>query len=66
MQWGIPFTLKFIGELLSIYRVFEIMPVLGALAASSIVFSSEGAYSIYLFNRIVFGGTFSKFLSQSL
>uniref|UniRef100_UPI0030E53899 NADH dehydrogenase subunit 4 n=1 Tax=Dematophora necatrix TaxID=2751867 RepID=UPI0030E53899 len=60
---GTPLTLNFIGEFLSLYGAFERMPVLGALAASSIVFSA--AYSIYLFNRVVFGGTFSKFFSQS-
>ncbi len=60
---GTPLTLNFIGEFLSLYGAFERMPVLGALAASSIVFSA--AYSIYLFNRVVFGGTFSKFFSDS-
>jgi NADH-ubiquinone oxidoreductase chain 4 len=60
---GTPLTLNFIGEFLSLYGAFERMPVLGALAASSIVFFA--AYSIYLFNRVVFGGIFSKFFSYS-
>ena len=60
---GTPLTLNFIGEFLSLYGTFERMPVLGAFAASSIIFSA--AYSIYLFNRVVFGGTFSKFFEES-
>ena len=39
------------------------MPILGALAASSIVFSA--AYSIYLFNRVAFGGSFSLFFKDN-
>ena len=60
---GTPLTLNFIGEFLSLYGTFERMPVLGAFAASSIIFSA--AYSIYLFNRVVFGGTFSRFFDES-
>jgi NADH-ubiquinone oxidoreductase chain 4 len=61
---GAPLTLNFIGEFLSLYGVFERLPVLGALASSSIVFSA--AYTIYMFNRIAFGGSFTKFFEQSI
>ena len=43
---------------------FERLPVAGIVASSSIVFSA--AYSIYMFNRIAFGGSFSKFFTESL
>ena len=53
---GAPLTLNFIGEFMSIYGVFERSPVLGLMASSSIILSA--AYTIYMFNRIVFGGSF--------
>jgi NADH-ubiquinone oxidoreductase chain 4 len=55
---GVPLTLNFVGEFMSLYGVFERIPLLGLLASSSIVFSA--AYTIYMFNRIAFGGSFSK------
>jgi NADH-ubiquinone oxidoreductase chain 4 len=55
---GVPLTLNFVGEFMSLYGVFERIPLLGILASSSIVFSA--AYTIYMFNRIAFGGSFSK------
>lgn len=60
---GAPLTLNFVGEFLSLYGAFERLPVLGALASSSIVLSA--AYSIYLFNRVSFGGSFSPFFKES-
>ena len=60
---GTPLTLNFVGEFLSLYGTFERLPILGALAASSIVFSA--AYSIFLFNRVAFGGSFSVFFRDS-
>ena len=60
---GAPLTLNFVGEFLSLYGAFERLPVLGVLAASSMVFSA--AYSIYLFNRVAFGGSFSLFFQES-
>ena len=60
---GAPLTLNFVGEFLSLYGAFERMPILGALAASSIVFSA--AYSIYLFNKVAFGGSFSLFFKDN-
>lgn len=56
---GVPLTLNFVGEFLSLYGTFERLPLLGAIASSSIVLSA--AYTIYLFNRICFGGWYSKF-----
>lgn len=56
---GAPLTLNFVGEFMSLYGVFERLPLLGVFASSSIVFSA--AYTIYTFNRIAFAGTFSKF-----
>jgi len=56
---GTPLSLNFIGEFLSLYGTFERLPLLGVFASSSIVFSA--AYTIYMFNRIAFGGSYSKF-----
>jgi len=61
---GVPLTLNFVGEFMSLYGVFERLPLLGLLASSSIVFSA--AYSIFLFNRVSFGGSFSKFFENSI
>ena len=61
---GAPLTLNFVGEFMSLYGTFERLPVLGVLASSSIVFSA--AYTIYMFNRIAFGGSFSKILEVSI
>jgi NADH-ubiquinone oxidoreductase chain 4 len=55
---GAPLTLNFIGEFLSLYGVFERLPIAGVLASSSIVFSA--AYTIFMFNRIAFGGAFFR------
>ena len=56
---GTPLSLNFIGEFMSLYGTFERLPLLGIFASSSIVFSA--AYTIYMFNRIAFGGSFSNF-----
>jgi len=61
---GVPLTLNFVGEFLSLYGVFERLPLLGVLASSSIVFSA--AYTIYMFNRIAFAGSFSKFFEANI
>jgi len=61
---GTPLTLNFIGEFMSLYSIIERLPVLGVFACSSIVFSA--AYSIYMFNRISFGGSFTRFLEESI
>jgi len=61
---GAPLTLNFVGEFMSLYGVFERLPLLGLLASSSIIFSA--AYTIYMFNRISFGGSFSKFFLENI
>lgn len=61
---GTPLTLNFVGEFLCLYGTFERLPLLGALASSSIVLSA--AYTIYMFNRIAFGGSFSKFFEANI
>ena len=61
---GTPLTLNFVGEFLSLYGAFERLPVLGCLASSSIVFSA--GYTMFMFNRIVFGGSLSKHFISSV
>ena len=61
---GAPLTLNFIGEFMSLYGAFERLPVIGALACSSIVLSA--AYTIYMLNRIVFNGAFSLYLDKGM
>jgi NADH-ubiquinone oxidoreductase chain 4 len=61
---GTPLTLNFIGEFLSLYGAFERLPILGALACSSIVFSA--AFTFFMYNRIVFGGSLSKFFAVNV
>ena len=61
---GAPLTLNFVGEFMSLYGTFERLPVLGVLASSSIVFSA--AYTIYMFNRIAFGGSFTIFFEENI
>ncbi|KAK2121976.1 NADH:ubiquinone oxidoreductase subunit 4 [Fusarium oxysporum II5] len=61
---GAPLTLNFVGEFMSLYSIIERLPVLGVFACSSVVFSA--AYTIYMFNRISFGGSFTRFLEEIL
>jgi len=61
---GAPLTLNFVGEFMSLYGTFERLPLLGIFASSSIVLSA--AYTIYMFNRISFGGSFSKFFEENI
>ena len=56
---GVPLTLNFIGEFMSLYGVFERLPLLGIIGSSSIIFSA--GYTIFMFNRIAFAGSFSKY-----
>ena len=55
---GVPLSLNFIGEFLSLYGIFERSSLFGLFASSSIIFSA--AYSIYMYQRISFGGAYSK------
>jgi NADH-ubiquinone oxidoreductase chain 4 len=50
---GIPLSLNFIGEQLSLIGTFERSPIIATLAAISIVLSA--CYSIYFYNRISYG-----------
>src|SRR6195952_4553371 len=61
---GVPLTLNFVGEFMSLYGVFEKLPLLGVIASSSIVFSA--AYTIFMFNRIAFGGAFPIYFSVNI
>jgi NADH-ubiquinone oxidoreductase chain 4 len=61
---GVPLTLNFVGEFMSLYGVFERLPLLGVMASSSIILSA--AYTIYMFNRISFGGSFSNFFVENI
>ena len=61
---GVPLTLNFVGEFMSLYGVFERLPLLGVFASSSIIFSA--AYTIYMFNRIAFAGSYSKFFMVNI
>ena len=56
---GTPLSLNFIGEFLSLYGIFVRMPFLGLFASTSIILSA--AYTIYMFNRIAFGGNYSRY-----
>lgn len=56
---GTPLSLNFIGEFLSLYGIFVRMPYMGILASTSIILSA--AYTMYMFNRIAFGGSYSKY-----
>jgi NADH-ubiquinone oxidoreductase chain 4 len=61
---GAPLTLNFVGEFMSLYGAFEKSALLGLLSSSSIIFSA--AYTIYLYNRISFGGQYSAFFSNNM
>ena len=55
---GAPLSLNFVGEFLSLYGVFERSSLFGVFASSSIIFSA--AYTIYMYQRIAFGGSYSN------
>ena len=61
---GVPLTLNFIGEFLSLYGIFERLPLLGVFASFSIVLSA--AYTIFMYNRIAFAGSFSKLFNVNI
>lgn len=61
---GTPITINFVGEFLSLYGAFERLPIIGALACSSVVFSA--AYTFFMFNRIAFGGSLSSFFAVNI
>jgi len=59
---GAPLTLNFIGEFMSLYGIIVRLPILGIFACLSIILSA--GYTIYMFNRISFGGSFTKLLFE--
>jgi NADH-ubiquinone oxidoreductase chain 4 len=61
---GTPLSLNFIGEFLSLYGTFERLPIMGALASTSIILSA--AYTIYMFNRISFGVSLSSYFKVNI
>lgn len=56
---GTPLSINFVGEFLSLYGIFERFPLMGLIASSSIVLSA--AYTMYMFNRVIFAGNLSKY-----
>jgi NADH-ubiquinone oxidoreductase chain 4 len=50
---GIPLSLNFLGEFMSLAGIFQRNPIVSIIGATGIVFS--GCYSIYLYNRISYG-----------
>lgn len=61
---GTPLTFNFLGEFMSLYGAFERMPILGVLASTSIVLSA--AYTIFMYNRIAFGGSYSVYFVENI
>jgi NADH-ubiquinone oxidoreductase chain 4 len=61
---GAPLSLNFVGEFLSLYGVFERSSLFGVFASSSIIFSA--AYTIYMYQRIAFGGVYSRMFTISI
>lgn len=61
---GAPLSFNFVGEFLSLYGTFERLPLLGVLASTSIIFSA--AYTINMYNRIAFAGSYSRFFKVNL
>jgi NADH-ubiquinone oxidoreductase chain 4 len=59
---GVPLSLNWAGESLSLIGIFQRSPVIGVLGALGIVLSA--CYSIFLFNRICFG-TYSQYLGPT-
>jgi NADH-ubiquinone oxidoreductase chain 4 len=49
---------------MSLYGAFERLQVLGALSASSIVFSA--AYTMFMFQKVAFGGSLSNYFVKSV
>nr|YP_009129967.1 NADH dehydrogenase subunit 4 [Ganoderma meredithae]AJT57358.1 NADH dehydrogenase subunit 4 [Ganoderma meredithae] len=50
---GIPLSLNFLGEQLSLIGIWNHSPIVAAVGATGIVFSA--CYSIYLYNRLSYG-----------
>jgi NADH-ubiquinone oxidoreductase chain 4 len=50
---GIPLTLNFLGEQLSLIGIWQVNPIIASLGATGIVLSA--CYSIFLYNRLSYG-----------
>ena len=61
---GVPLSINFLGEFMSLYGIFERLPLLGIFASSSIILSA--AYTIFMFNRIAFAGSYSKYFLTNI
>ena len=59
---GAPLTLNFIGEFMCLYGAYEKLPLLGLFSSFSIILSA--GYTIYMYNRICFGGAYSAMLNN--
>ena len=57
---SVPLSCNFVGEFLSLLAALECSFLVGVLASSGVVFSA--GYSIYMYNRVCFGGV-SKYFS---
>ena len=60
---GIPLTLNFLGEQLSLIGIWQQNPIIAALGATGIVLSA--IYSLFLYNRLSYGN-YSPYLSLPL
>ena len=56
---GIPLSLNFLGEQMSLIGIWERSPIVAVIGATGIVFSA--CYSIYLYNRLSYG-SYSPYL----
>jgi NADH-ubiquinone oxidoreductase chain 4 len=54
---GIPLTLNFLGEQLSLIGIWDRSPIIAILGSLTIVLSS--CYSMFLFNRLCYGQQYS-------
>ena len=61
---GAPLTFNFLGEFMCLYGTFERLPLLGVFASTSVILSAS--YSMYMLNRVIFGGSLSKFFIFNL
>lgn len=59
---GLPLTANFVGEFLVLLSTYQINPLIAALATTGVIFSA--AYSLFLYNRVVFGSV-SPYIENS-
>lgn len=61
---GVPLTLNFVGEFMSLFGVFVRSLLYGIIASLSIIFSA--AYSMVLYQKIAFGGSYSQMFTTNI